>query len=1291
MGLIAEPPKMQPLDQDRHAFSKLQTNQITPRVSRCSSCPIRSSTDADDSGTVGPFESKEVLLLGQEGVPMLGCWCIDVEFEYSPANLAHDHIAFHCLAKSYAGDAIMARTFATQGTLIVFVAPKAVFVEETETMKKLSQYFESLEKEQHLAEIPFHEGEGPRCWYRLLILAQPAPTLTSEDRTREQTYSDRDDWDTLNLTEKTPHQVETKPLLGIPASQGQHTRTPQPMPSPRRTPHSRTPRMRHRQRRGSLTEIVAPGSSTPTNGNRSRRLSVQVNFSPLKTTPKASRTKSRRLSIMSMQSSESDGWSDDEDGDRAISLSPTVQKLLVTLTRCGRDEQITSFVYEHEWQGHINFSDCYTLGNVYDEVCGRAHEDLNWSIGRLRNFRLHGLDHDFTAAVAAMPSRGHIWLLRAICAAAANSDGRLMQAAAVDMGINITRRDDDEHLIRQSSRNLLRGVSGILHPMRTSSSRHFPTSPFGQSPRTPRGVQPSPFRSPSPSPAPVPSELRPRSSYRTLADKLMNSKADLAAENNNVIDTVETQNQPPGTLLWIKYQLTSVGCLLQCDEICDSKTRRVERPGLVWKNKWEIDMSPGFPWSTDIIYREDLGFMQDKARRTQRLIRAAFKALTDDFVKGEQYWRIDGNNPDSRDLLIDGAKFFFVRGDIARRDSGLNSMFSGQQVKHARRAVQRIQRVNTSLLNSVIALFLFPPWELFRMLRHGCCCGRLKGDSGKSSLKSSSPATKTLLTYIFRHRRYFPRAQVLAATGTVWLGCVLPFLAYILSNGSNEHTHGIEIFVNIVYYLWAAFSVATTVCSEVRGVKGHVTYAQAALKSEISSKSCTLTKIVDGITVTTSAMAIVQMVCRKHLGEDEEEEEEEEEEENGMDLSLKLLRWFWQQDSPSAVLPWLADQMQHDEELCSMSDGALNRLLVFEFQMKDPPRDKNDWKFNLNIAMQGIQSELDLGRTNWKGRLFVGMLATLHASLGMLHRTMFRKQAAFGQSLVDFMATTAAMSCSVVSSYVVYSYLFDIGLTWWMVFKFLKQTHSVIIVEEAIRDKLPCYMDLRTAGNLGSWYTARCYLQMECENLCFAHKDQLPIAIALVFCAGLSVNALTNYFSAESQVDFAQNPGILITLYNLVTVGALLMVAMLALEKINMETSVLLRKMNQVAVELGKSLEDSVYSRLSDDDRTNLLADLRNRVAAARHVMGSTPEGVSTGQPSALCARVNATGTCFRPVDAAVDFSQHPSKTTFVATGGLAQRIIDGGRGNATAGLSPAESAERLLELDSMVMELQVL
>ena len=288
-----------------------------------------------------------------------------------------------------------------------------------------------------------------------------------------------------------------------------------------------------------------------------------------------------------------------------------------------------------------------------------------------------------------------------------------------------------------------------------------------------------------------------------------------------------------------------------------------------------------------------------------------------------------------------------------------------------------------------------------------------------------------------------------------------------------------------------------------------------------------------------------------------------------MDYSSRLLRLFWQQDTASDSLPWLQGQMQHDEMLSSMSQAQLNRMLVYEFQLKDPPRDPNDVLFNLNIAVQGLQSRIDTGRPKTRAKVAVGVLAVAHGLLGLVHRTAFREQQAFGDDVQEHASALGTCICTTVASYIVYTVLLRTGLKWWMVHLFLKQTHSAILVEEAISNHLPCYMDLRNQGNLDSWYSARQYLQEQTNAECFAHKDQLPIAIAMFMCAGLSVNALTSYFADAGSVDFSAAPGILISLFNLVVIGVLLLIPLMALEKINMETSVLLRKMNQVAVELG--------------------------------------------------------------------------------------------------------------------------
>ena len=1201
MGLIAETPKMQPLNQYNEPFVRAATDDGDDSPRGC--CRKKRGARGDSSGGVPPFNSGEVMLVGEEGVPMTGCWGLDLEFQFHSPD---SEVSFHCLVKSYAGDAIVARSHKAERKLTFFVAPKAAFLEQ-EAHVRLEQLFAELDEYRYLCEVEL-DKDADAAWYRLVVVGESTqascedPAVVWGGAAGDRTAMDGASF----FNPATPGEAEIAPLIGASMAEARTAmmspvssiaaslRTPA-LASPRQSGGAMMRRTSLSERRGSFT--LTPGMAS---ARQRPRLMSQGGPSVTPVQRPKSRARSRRLSICNPESpAESDGWSDDEDVEKSFSATPSAQKLHVYLLKTDNDDSRSvsksMVLADNVWQGQFNFLDCYTIGNHYDAVCCRADGHINWSVGGLRNFLLFGMDPHFMTELEAHASRSLTWLSKAIELASRHRDGRCMHDEAKDAGM-VVRLAEEEEPSPITRNNRSRSNRGLLtprgRPMRMSSR-------FVLSPRSPRS--PFPFNSPglvSPLPAsPIAPARATRSSYQTLADKLKNSHGTRKEEKQAGV-AIELGQQPHGTLLWMKYKLVTKRTVISCVEPEGHASKVSQRSGLVWNNSWERDLSPDFPFSTGLVYRDELDFLEEKARRTQRLVRAAYKALRDDHNQKERYWDVDEGDTD---LLIDGAKFFLIRGDIARRDPGLNSMFTGKQVKHASKAVQRQMRVNTDALKSILGFFLLPLPELFRMLGVCRCCSRKQAEEEEDNLSSSyNVASRSILTYLFRTQRRTPRVSVVVATIVVWLCCLVPLCAYSMWDETKAGVHGIEIFVNTSYYMWAMLCMASVVASEIRGVPGRISYKQASLKSEIASKPSSLTKISDGMPITASAMAIVQMVCRQHQGDDEDEDEEEgEEEEAGMDFSSKLLKLFWQQDDATVSLPWLQGQMQHDEELSAMSHAQLNRLLVFEFQLKDPPRDKNDWIYNLNISVQGVQSKIDLGRPKTKAKVTVVVLALMHGSLGLLHRTAFRQLPALGDDIVESASAVGVCICTTVASYIVYSVLLQTGLKWWMVHLFLKQTHSAIVVEEAITAHLPCYLDLRSPGNLDSWYCARQYVQEETNASCFAHKDQLPIAVAMVMCAGLSVNALTTYFDAGAPVDFFGAPGILISLFNLVVIGVLLMIALMALEKINMETSVLLRKMNQVAVELGKSLEENVYERMSAEERTRAAANARAKVQLA--------------------------------------------------------------------------------------------
>ena len=1230
MGLIAEPPKMQPLDQFCSPFLRKSPPEVdTPAARSWFCCRKNKFTAQDPTGSIKSFKPGEVLLLGEEGVPMTGCWGVDLEFQNclskgdaTTCELPSE-ISFHCLVKSYTGDAIVAVTNPTDRKMVFFVAPKFAFAEQAEAHIRLQQVFDDMDPSRYLCEVDLACETNP-SWFRLLIVGESTQTISDDqlgdpdwdgDRTAMQVpsfFRDRDETELAPLIGTSMVHI----AVGSPASSIGSFRTP--IGSPNLTPgramkqlaslserrgggsFNLTPGLPSARRHGLMHPAatpITPGQSGRKGWTRSRRLSIcNPELTPRTVTPGQGRPKaharSRRLSICEPGSpAESDGWSDDEEMDTSFSETST-QKMHVYLLKGGADassELTEDVLVDNVWTGQFNFVDCYALGNHYDAVCCRADSCINWSAGELRNFKLFGMDQQFMAEVDANVHQKLTWVGKAIELAESHREGRCMQEEASNAGIvvHLGMEDEPSPMSRSRSRSNIRLATPRGKPIRMSSRfvlsphspRFSPRSPF------PRVSTPSAVISPAGPLSPI-KKVKPRqtrSSYQTLADKLKNDILD-RKEEKQVDVAIELNKQPLGSLLWMKYKLEKKGTSISFVEPGDDKSHVRKSSGYAWKNVWECDLSPEFPLSTGLVFREDLDFLQDKSRRIQRLVRAANEALDDDYLQNKEGYDVNGDD----DVLIDGAKFFLLRGDIAKRDPGLNSMFTGKQVKHASKAVQRQMRVDTDTLQSILAFFLLPPRAFCQMLgdmKRTCCAKRKHTEVDASSY---NVATRSIMTYLFRTQKRSPRTRVMLSTMLLWICCLVPLVVYVTFENAKLSTQGIEIFVNTSYYLWAILCVATVIASDIRGIPGHVSFKQASLKAEIAAKPCSMTKISDGMPLTTSAMAIVQMVCRQHCGDDEDEEEEEgEEEEAGMDFSSKLLKLFWQQDAASDSLPWLQGQMQHDTQLSSMSQAQLNRMLVFEFQLKDPPRDVNDSLFNLNISVQGVQSKIDTGRPKTRAKVTVGVLAVVHGFLGLIHRTAFRQQHAFGQGLEEHASAIGTCICTTIASYIVYSILLRTGLKWWMVHLFLKQTHSAILVEEAITNHLPCYMDLRNQGNLDSWYSARQYLQEETNAECFAHKDQLPIAIAMIMCAGLSVNALTTYFAggAAGGVDFSAAPGILISLFNLVVIGVLLLIPLMALEKINMETSVLLRKMNQVAVELGKTLEENVDERFREQQR----------------------------------------------------------------------------------------------------------
>ena len=66
--------------------------------------------------------------------------------------------------------------------------------------------------------------------------------------------------------------------------------------------------------------------------------------------------------------------------------------------------------YQFAWEGMVDLKDVYSLGNVFDNVCSDAADDIEWSLGPLRNFEIFGLHRGWmTAGCFQFPMTADKW------------------------------------------------------------------------------------------------------------------------------------------------------------------------------------------------------------------------------------------------------------------------------------------------------------------------------------------------------------------------------------------------------------------------------------------------------------------------------------------------------------------------------------------------------------------------------------------------------------------------------------------------------------------------------------------------------------------------------------------------------------------------------------------------------------------------------------------------------------------------------------------------------------------
>ena len=191
-------------------------------------------------------------------------------------------------------------------------------------------------------------------------------------------------------------------------------------------------------------------------------------------------------------------------------------------------------------------------------------------------------------------------------------------------------------------------------------------------------------------------------------------------------------------------------------------------------------------------------------------------------------------------------------------------------------------------------------------------------------------------------------------------------------------------------------------------------------------------------------------------------------------------------------------------------------------------------------------------------------LATFNASIGMINRAA-NGYPVIGSTTADVSVVLCCAGVTFSCSYFVFRELFCTAFRWYTVLTFMTQLANVLSIEGAMRVHLPCYVDLRHEGNLEAWYTARQYLNQYCNAYVFGMRSQTVVASSLIISTLISFNALSNYFGDSANIDWT-NPGGWFSLLNMVVLAALLFLALVALEKINAETTKLVKQLDVVSI-----------------------------------------------------------------------------------------------------------------------------
>lgn len=511
----------------------------------------------------------------------------------------------------------------------------------------------------------------------------------------------------------------------------------------------------------------------------------------------------------------------------------------------------------------VDFKDIYSLGNTFDNQCSDATDDIEWSLGPLRNFELFGINKRWASGSAG---KHRLMIHEAFPPDQTADDGfdavapepeRGKLVAEIESMGNEDRSQASPCRSQASPCDLLHRLAALSQQGAKGSRGAFRDDIGGLD-----GKQPV---------------ILPR--YKMIAVfkhihelKGFDRGSDLRQSSGKLGDA-------------------------QVDENRDKIVGRIRL-----LNVWNEDYEPGFPYSSDIVDRKDLRFIQTKAKRTRGIIKAMLDEVPTELTGDKQcrYFEVDAGLNHGGELPLSAEACFVMRGKASARDPGLKTLFSGKQMRLTGRYMQRRVRIKFWKFIKILGLFLLPIYTVPKSLYT---------DFGghKAATSTSMSAVEIVLRKMRETYGVSPKTGLILLVLCAW-GLLVYMVAVAMQRtmsgqDSFQPMHSLEPTLAFLYYLWAAVILALQHATGLANLAGDDPFEVAYKKAELSLMRVSLTRIKDGQRVHCSGSGFLNMVCRlprRHDDDDEEDEEDDEDDDSGenedmFSVGKGTLRKLWMQ------------------------------------------------------------------------------------------------------------------------------------------------------------------------------------------------------------------------------------------------------------------------------------------------------------------------------------------------------------------------------------------------------------